>query len=81
MITMDGKPGELFKANVWLREKLFKAKMERDRMIWDNRNSAWAAMYETQWASQAQVEVQSRLLSKESCTKLHGHGGITENLP
>ena len=47
MITLKEKPGGLFKANVWLREKLSKAEMERGRVIWDNRNSAWAAMYET----------------------------------
>ena len=47
------------------------AELERDRMIWDNRNSDWAAMYginsqlepqpselhhAKQWACQAQME-------------------------
>ena len=52
------------------QRKPSEAEMERDRMIWDKRNSDWAAVYETnsqleaqktelhhanQWASQAQI--------------------------
>ena len=53
------------------QRKLSEAEMERDRMIWDKRNSDWAAMYGInsqlesqktelhhvhQWACQAQME-------------------------
>ena len=81
-ITLKEKPGELFKANVWLRENFSEAEMERDMMIWDRSNSDWAALYETnsqlesqktelhhanQWACQAQME--SRRMFEEFMVK------------
>ena len=73
------------------------AEIERDWMIWDERNADWAAMKGInsqlqspksalhtvrQWACQAQMEsrrmfeeltTKSKLLSRESCTRLHGN--------
>ena len=71
MITLKEKPRELFNVKAKLREKPSEAEMERDRMIWDKRNSDWAAMYginvqlesqlselhrANQWACEAQME-------------------------
>ena len=44
MITLEEKPGKLFKVESIAQRNLSEAETERDRM-WDKRNSDWAAMY------------------------------------
>ena len=59
------------------QRNLYEAEMERDRMIWDKRNSDWGAMYDTdsepesqktelhhanQWACQAQIHFDQSFL-------------------
>ena len=81
MIISKEKPGELFKVKAQLRED-FPRLNWRDRIIWERRNSDWAAMYgincqlesqqselhhANQWACQAQME--SRRMFEELTTK------------
>ena len=67
-------------AECMAQRNLYEAEMERDRMIWDTRNSDWGAMYDTdsepesqktelhhanQWACQAHALLLRRLCAQD----------------